>query len=98
MIELPKGDIEALKTFLEANSCYLHPNHYLLTEIRLALIQTLGQGENGMENVSNEDLEVKLKTCAHLSSLFGILTPGEFFNNTFLQIVSILLLAYSNLT
>ncbi|XP_045477742.1 SET domain-containing protein SmydA-8-like isoform X1 [Harmonia axyridis] len=77
MIELPKGDPEALKKFIDLNSLYLHPNHYFLTESRLALIQNIGQSEDGLVNVSDENLDIKAKTAAQLLSLFSVLTPAE---------------------
>ncbi|XP_044759590.1 SET domain-containing protein SmydA-8-like isoform X2 [Coccinella septempunctata] len=77
MMELPKGETEALKKFIDANSFFLHPNHYFLTEIRLALIQVIGQGENELVDVAHEDLELKAKTAAQLLGLFGVLTPAE---------------------
>lgn len=77
MIKLPKEDINALRKFIDINCTYLHPNHYFLTETRLALVQTIGQSEDGMVNISEEDLNTKAEVAAELLRLFSVLNPGK---------------------
>ncbi|KAK9883483.1 hypothetical protein WA026_001657 [Henosepilachna vigintioctopunctata] len=79
LAELPKNDANNIKQFLSSSSGYLHQNHFYLTEIRLALVQLIGQGNTSesMTEISEEDLELKAKTATQLLSLFDSIAPAE---------------------
>lgn len=76
--DLPKGSIDACKQFIKMNSNYLHANHYYIVDIKLALVQLLGQNYvNGMPNITDDDLLLKIKYCKQLIELTTKLIPGR---------------------
>merc|ERR1719282_1864135 len=47
LVSLEKGSIEACQSFIRKHSQNLHPNHYYLMDIKLALCQMIGQSAAG---------------------------------------------------
>lgn len=75
---MQKGDPEACKRFLEEYAPELHPNHYYLTDVRIALAQLHGQtGDTGLPGVSDRDLSEKLSLCRQVLTLINALVPGK---------------------
>ncbi|XP_057666323.1 SET domain-containing protein SmydA-8-like [Diorhabda carinulata] len=77
LTEMPKDNIKECKNFIDSYEELLHPNHYFLTEVKIALINLIGGEKNGLRDVSEENLQLKLKFCQNLCDLFKQLTPGE---------------------
>uniref|UniRef100_V5I9L0 Protein msta n=1 Tax=Anoplophora glabripennis TaxID=217634 RepID=V5I9L0_ANOGL len=76
--DMPKGVSQECKNFIKDYESLLHPNHFYLTDVRLALSQIIGQeGQGGLPAVSDEDLELKARLCQGLVNLFKTLIPGE---------------------
>jgi hypothetical protein len=76
---MKKGDRRACERFLELYVRALHPNHYYLTDVRLALAQLHGQDNDvGLPGVSDQDLTEKISLCRQVLALVNTLVPGEF--------------------
>jgi hypothetical protein len=76
---MQKGDPEACRRFLEEYAPELHPNHYHLTDVRIALAQLHGQtGDTGLPGVSDHDLIEKISLCRRVLALINALVPGKF--------------------
>lgn len=76
---LQKGDPQACRRFLEQYTPQLHPNHYYLTDVRIALGQLLGQNcDMGLPGVSDHDLAEKVSLCRKVLVLVNTLVPGKF--------------------
>jgi hypothetical protein len=74
-----KEDAQACRRFLEQYTPQLHPNHYYLTEVRIALGQLLGQNcDMGLPGVSDHDLSEKISLCRKVLVLVNTLVPGKF--------------------
>jgi hypothetical protein len=75
---MPKGDQRACNRFLEQFAPELHPNHYYLTDVRLALAQLYGQTSDvGLPGISDQDLAHKVSLCRQLLTLVNSLAPGK---------------------
>ena len=76
---MQKGDPQACQRFLEQYTPQLHPNHYYLTDVRIALGQLLGQNcDMGLPGVSDHDLAEKISLCRKVLVLVNTLVPGKF--------------------
>lgn len=76
---MQKGDPQVCQRFLEQYTPQLHPNHYYLTDVRIALAQLLGQNcDTGLPGVSDHDLIEKISLCRQVLSLLNTLVPGKF--------------------
>lgn len=76
---MQKGDPEACQRFLRQYTPQLHPNHYYLTDVRIALAQLLGQNcDVGLQGVSDDDLTEKISLCRQVLALVNTLVPGKF--------------------
>ncbi|KAL3272715.1 hypothetical protein HHI36_014177 [Cryptolaemus montrouzieri] len=77
--EIVKDDPKSLKHFINSSSSYLHPNHYYLTEVRIALVQLIGQDSRAdvFTGVSDEDLNSKAANAGQLLNLLGVIAPAE---------------------
>lgn len=76
--EMPKGSVDACKQFINSNLFYLHDNHHYMVDVKLALIQLLGQKYvNGSPIITDEDLLLKIKYCKELIELTHKLIPGK---------------------
>lgn len=81
LAEMPKGIAKECKSFLETYEELLHKNHYYLTDVKIALAQQIGQEDDqGISDISAEDLNLKVKLCQDLTNLLKLLIPGEFIN------------------
>ncbi|XP_069705567.1 SET domain-containing protein SmydA-8 [Periplaneta americana] len=78
LTSMQKGDPRACERFLSQFAPELHPNHYYLTDVRLALAQLYGQDSDvGLPGVSDHDLTEKISLCRQLLSLVNALVPAE---------------------
>lgn len=78
---MPKGDIRECKSFINTYEELLHPNHFYLIDVKLALLQLIGNVNdvNELKEIDDEDLELNLKLCQNLVALVRNLVPGIYF-------------------
>ncbi|PSN56125.1 hypothetical protein C0J52_10642, partial [Blattella germanica] len=75
---MKKGDIHHCERFLAKYSPELHPNHYYLTDVKIALVQLFGQeSASGMMGVSDVNLKQKVSMCRQMLNLVNMLVPAE---------------------
>ncbi|XP_021915499.1 protein msta isoform X2 [Zootermopsis nevadensis] len=75
---MQKGDPRVCEHFLAQFSPELHPNHYYLTDVRLALAQLYGQTSDvGLVGISDQDLSEKASLCRQVLELMNTLVPAE---------------------
>ncbi|XP_013199552.2 SET domain-containing protein SmydA-8 [Amyelois transitella] len=75
---MPKGDADACERFIEHCSSYLHPQHYYMTDVSLALAQMIGQEtELGLAKVTDDRLMLKTQLCRKIADLLETLAPAE---------------------
>ncbi|GBP27660.1 SET domain-containing protein SmydA-8, isoform A [Eumeta japonica] len=75
---MPKEDADACERFIQHCCGYLHPSHYYITDVAIALSQMIGQeSELGLTSVSDDRLALKTQLCKKLADLFEILAPAE---------------------
>jgi hypothetical protein len=76
---MQKGDPQVCERFLAQFAPELHPNHYYLTDVRLALAQLYGQTSDlGLPGISDQDLTEKVSLCRQVLTLVNTLVPGKF--------------------
>lgn len=78
LVSLMKGNIKACEDFIRKYSMkILHPNHYYLTEVKLAVAQLYGRTTNGsLVDISDEVLAAKFKICSDVLQIADSLVPG----------------------
>jgi hypothetical protein len=63
--------------FIEHYSKWLSPNHFYITDVKVALSQIIGAGVNGIQRISDERLKLKTKVCLELVALIEKIAPNE---------------------
>jgi hypothetical protein len=63
--------------FIDHYSKLLSPNHFYITDVKVALSQIIGAGVNGIQKVSDERLKLKCKLCKELIELIEKIAPNE---------------------
>jgi len=80
LVSLEKGSIEGCQSFIKKHSQNLHPNHYYLMDIKLALCQMIGQSAAGQGheifNLTEKELLYKQKIGMELLEVANIISPG----------------------
>jgi len=80
LVSLEKGSIEGCQAFIRKHSQNLHPNHYYLMDIKLALCQMIGQSAAGQGheifNLTEKELLYKQKIGMELLEVANIISPG----------------------
>ncbi|XP_023948158.1 SET domain-containing protein SmydA-8 [Bicyclus anynana] len=75
---MPKGEPDACERFIGHCSSYLHPSHYYMTDVSLALAQMVGQQcEMGLAGVTEDRLLLKTQLCRKIADLLETLAPAE---------------------
>nr|CAD7397271.1 unnamed protein product [Timema cristinae] len=75
---MEKGEPRSCERFQEQFENILHPNHFYLTDVQLALAQLYGQDcPEGLQGVGDKDLQKKIKLCRKLLTLVDHLVPSE---------------------
>ncbi|XP_026322771.1 SET domain-containing protein SmydA-8 [Hyposmocoma kahamanoa] len=75
---MPKEDPDACEKFISHCSAYLHPYHYYMTDVSLALAQMIGQDHNeGLAGVMDDRLLLKTQLCKKIADLLECLAPAE---------------------
>ncbi|KAJ8867004.1 hypothetical protein PR048_032866 [Dryococelus australis] len=73
-----KGDPASCERFVRECITLLHPNHYYLTDVRLALAQLYGQDHaDGLRGTPEDELRKKARLCHDVLSLVDQLAPGQ---------------------
>lgn len=76
---MKKNDIEACRGFLKCYSKILNDNHFYMVDVKLALVQLIGQQVGGLPAINDEILNEKISMCKRLDQLLRILVPGNCF-------------------
>eukprot|EP00092_Neocalanus_flemingeri_P038962 GFUD01042416.1.p1 GENE.GFUD01042416.1~~GFUD01042416.1.p1 ORF type:complete len:551 (+),score=82.13 GFUD01042416.1:176-1828(+) len=80
LVMLEKGSVEACQAFIRKHSQNLHPNHYYLQDIKLALCQMIGQSATGQGheifNLTEKELLYKQKIGMELLEVANRISPG----------------------
>lgn len=63
--------------FIDHYSKWLSPNHFYITDVKIALAQIIGAGVNGIQRVSDDRLLLKAKTCKEVIDLIEKIAPNE---------------------
>lgn len=63
--------------FIEHYSKFLSPNHFYITDVKIALSQIIGAGVNGIQRVSDDRLKLKVKICNELINVIEKIAPNE---------------------
>uniref|UniRef100_A0A8D9BF04 Protein msta, isoform A n=1 Tax=Cacopsylla melanoneura TaxID=428564 RepID=A0A8D9BF04_9HEMI len=77
---IEKQNPEACRKFLKTYDTgrFLHPNHYYLTDVRIALAQLYGQTtRGGIQDLSDEMLTHKIALCKQIVNLARTIVPAE---------------------
>ncbi|KAG8038723.1 hypothetical protein G9C98_000278 [Cotesia typhae] len=74
---MKKNDVLICKNFIAKYSKVLHENHYYLTDVKMALVQLIGQQDGGLPACSDEVLSEKIALCKKLDELLRKLVPAE---------------------
>ncbi|XP_057334486.1 SET domain-containing protein SmydA-8-like [Microplitis mediator] len=77
LTQMKKNDVEICKNFITKWSKVLHDNHYYLTDVKMALVQLIGQQDGGLPACSDEILSEKISLCKKLDELLRKLVPAE---------------------
>jgi hypothetical protein len=73
-----KGIQESSK-FLDRWRGRFHPNHFYLTEVRLAIAERLGQETHqGIQRLSQDNLQYKISLINSLLELLQAIAPGNY--------------------
>nr|CAD7257054.1 unnamed protein product [Timema shepardi] len=73
---MEKGEPRSCERFQDQFENLLHPNHFYLTDVQLALAQLYGQDSpEGLQGVGDKDLQKKIKLCRKLLALVDHLVP-----------------------
>lgn len=80
LVRLERGNPEACQSFVKKHSQNLHPNHYYLMDVKLALCQMIGgQGANGelLHELHEKDIVQKQKLCMEILNVANKISPGK---------------------
>lgn len=78
LVRLERGNPEACQSFVKKHSQNLHPNHYYLMDVKLALSQMIGgQGGGGeLHDLHEKDIVQKQKLCMEILNVANKISPG----------------------
>lgn len=74
---MDKENEENCIKFIEHYSKWLSPNHFYITDVKIALSQIIGAGVNGIQRVSDDRLKLKAKICSELINTIEKVAPNE---------------------
>ena len=79
LVRLERGNPEACQSFVIKHSQNLHPNHYYLMDVKLALSQMIGgQGGGELHDLQEKDIVQKQKLCMEILNVANKISPGEY--------------------
>ena len=72
------NDVIIFQSFVKKHSQNLHPNHYYLMDVKLALSQMIGgQGGGGeLHDLHEKDIVQKQKLCMEILNVANKISPG----------------------
>lgn len=74
---MEKENIESCRKFVEFYGKWLPTKHYIMTDVRVALAQLIGQHiVNGLVEVGDDQLAEKAKMCQSIVELLLLIAPG----------------------
>ena len=77
LIGLKRGSVEDCERFLKKYEDVLHPHHFYLMDVKLALCQMYGHLEGQkLIDLTDEMLNTKEALCLELLKLVDVLSPG----------------------
>lgn len=65
------------KKFISYANQFLTENHSYISEVKWLLAQNIGQSSEGLSNVSDDDLVLKIELCQKVLKIFELIVPGE---------------------
>ena len=78
LVRLERGSPEACQSFVRKHSQNLHPNHYYLMDVKLALCQMIGgQGGAELHDLQEKDIVQKQKLCMEILNVANKISPGK---------------------
>lgn len=90
LVRLERGNPEACQSFVKKHSQNLHPNHYYLMDVKLALSQMIGQQQQQaqlgqqQDDLHEKELLQKQKLCMEILNVANKISPGDY-DGFFLQ-------------
>lgn len=88
LVRLERGNPEACQSFVKKHSQNLHPNHYYLMDVKLALSQMIGNAGQQQQAATNapgelhemheRDIVQKQKLCMEILNVANKISPGNF--------------------
>ena len=72
-MSLERNSIPACLQFLKKHSQNLHPNHFFLMDVKLALVQMIAKEKE----IKEKELILKQKLCVELINVINVISPGK---------------------
>ena len=76
VVQIEKNSVESCLNFIKRHSQNIHPNHYFLMDVKLALCQMLGK-QSLPNSVKVKELLKKQAICMDLLKVVNIINPGN---------------------
>ena len=80
-VRLERAVPEACQSFVKKHSQNLHPNHYYLMDVKLALSQMIGggqqEGQHGQLDMHEKDIVQQQKLCMEILNVANKISPGK---------------------
>jgi len=80
LVRLERAVPEACQSFVKKHSQNLHPNHYYLMDVKLALSQMIGggqqEGQHGQLDMHEKDIVQQQKLCMEILNVANKISPG----------------------
>lgn len=82
LADVDKTSVQACQQFLNEYESYLHPNHFYLTDIKLALCHhhhnnRISKHQHQLFPSTEDLMEMKLTLCRDLLKLIRVIAPGK---------------------
>lgn len=75
---MEKGSEQNCIRYLEHYGKWLPDNHYNMVDIRIALVQIIGNGgPHVIQGISDDELQLKITNAQKLMALFKKIAPGK---------------------
>lgn len=74
---MTKNSTEACRKFIKRYCKIIHENHFYMIDVKLALVQLIGQQSGGLSMVDDDILDEKITLCKTLNHLLCTIVPGN---------------------
>ncbi|KAK0088852.1 hypothetical protein PV325_010449 [Microctonus aethiopoides] len=74
---MTKNSTEACRKFIKRYCKIIHENHFYMVDVKLALVQLIGQQSGGLSMVDDDILDEKITLCKTLNHLLCTIVPAE---------------------